>query len=91
MVASKDAARREHERERLLLRQQRKETFRVACARAQSLGFSLRQAPFAAMAFLTLTALDGPPPTLTLVRQRVRSQYPWLWEETGEIQQEGGT
>jgi hypothetical protein len=59
----------------------RNERLRKAESRARASGFSARQAPFAAMAYMTITALGGTP-TSEAVRTRVRAQFPWLWEET---------
>jgi hypothetical protein len=56
----------------------RNERLRKAESRARASGFSSRQAPFAASAFLVISALGGDP-SAEAVRARVRAQHPWLW------------
>lgn len=58
----------------------RRRLFQQATARAQARGFTARQAPFAAMAYLTISALGGSG-SVSQVRARVQGQYPWLFEE----------
>ena len=57
----------------------RRRKFTDAMKRAEACGFTERQAPFAAMAFLTMAAL-GSEPSKAQVRRRVLAQYPWLEE-----------
>ena len=64
------------DREAIAIRSRRRK-FTDAMKRAEACGFTERQAPFAAMAFLTMAAL-GSEPSKAQVRRRVLAQYPWL-------------
>ena len=64
------------DREAVAIRDRRRK-FTDAMKRAEASGFTERQAPFAAMAFLTMAAL-GSEPSKAQVRRRVLAQYPWL-------------
>ena len=66
------------DREAVAIRDRRRK-FTDAMKRAEASGFTERQAPFAAMAFLTMAAL-GSEPSKAQVRRRVLAQYPWLDE-----------
>lgn len=58
--------------------------FASAHRRARRAGFSEREAPFAASAWLTLRFLRVAEPTVDEVRARMRSQYPWLYPDAQE-------
>jgi hypothetical protein len=56
-----------------------KEQFRVAHARAIKAGFSEREAPFAAQAFLMANTVRRP--TVGQIRRHLRAEYGWLYSE----------
>ena len=70
------------DREAVAIRARRRQ-LTDAMKRAEACGFTQQQAPFAAMAFLTMAAL-GSEPSKAQVRRRVEAQYPWLFDEEGE-------
>jgi hypothetical protein len=56
-----------------------RESYERAVARAIDAGFSEREAPFAAQAFLMASTVKRP--TVGQIRRHLRAEYPFLFEE----------
>jgi hypothetical protein len=80
---SRDSERRQNEQARLEQEAARRERMTAAIARARAAGFTERQAPFAAMAWETFKVTRGEP-SVAEVRDRVKAQYPELFNDSNE-------
>ena len=81
---SRDAERRLHREEETQAAALRRKRWQDAIARARAQGFTERQAPFAASAYLTLRFLRVAQPTVEEVRARVKAQWPFLYTSDSE-------